>query len=120
MVISIIATFIGLVGIVGIQVIDNADTKLYELQTKPLVEIFNVIDSVAEMRIQLRNAIINIGNKEALKASEDNFNSHLEIYRTNVKKYELTMFSDEDKELYSEAEKILKKILFLLQEKFID
>ncbi|MBP1924731.1 methyl-accepting chemotaxis protein [Sedimentibacter acidaminivorans] len=109
LVISIIATFIGVVGIFGIQVIDNADTKLYELQTKPLENIFNVIDSVAEMRIQLRNAVINVDNKAALKASEDAFNSYLEIYRNNVIKYEATINSSGSKALYAEAKKIFEE-----------
>jgi len=106
LVVSIIATIIGLVGIVGMQLINNADTELYEMQSKPLEDIFTVIDSVAEMRMQLRNAVINVDNKAALQTSENNFNSQLEIYREHVQKYKATIRSTESKKLYEEAEKI--------------
>lgn len=109
LIISIIATFIGVAGIWGLQVINNADTYLYEMQTAPLVDITTVIESVAEMRIQLRNAIINVNNKEVLKASENTFNSQLEIYRANVEKYRATINSDDSKKLYTEAEKIFEE-----------
>ncbi len=106
LIVSFIATIIGVTGIIGIQVLNNADTKLYELQTAPLVNITNVIDSIAEMRVQLRTAVISAGNKDALKASQDNFNAQLEIYKSNVDKYRGTINSAESKALYAEAEKI--------------
>lgn len=106
LIVAIIATIIGGVGIIGIRTITHADTKLYEQQTEPLIDIFTVISSVAEMRIQLRNAVINADNKAALKTSEDNFNAQLEIYTSNVEEYKSTLQSDEDKALFDEADKI--------------
>lgn len=109
LIVSIIATFIGGVGVAGIQVLNKADTTLYEQQTKPLVDIFKVVDSVSEMRNQLRNAVINSGNKTALQASQEGFNVQLEIYRSNVEKYRPTINSAESKALYAEAEKIFEE-----------
>lgn len=108
LIVSIIATFIGGVGVVGIQVLNNADTKLYEQQTKPLVDIGSVVDSLAEMKTQLRIAVISAGDKTALQTSQDNFNTQVEIYRNKVEIYRGTINSAESKALFAEAEKIFE------------
>ena len=106
LVVSIIATIIGLVGIFGMYAINDADTKLYEQQTAPLADFSYLTDSINEMRIQLREAIINSGNTAAIQAAEESFNSHLEIYRSNAEKYRVTIHSTESKKLFSEAEQL--------------
>ena len=95
LIVSIIATLIGGVGIAGMQTISKADVRLYELQTKPLVNLSYMLNSLNEMQIQLRDAIITSGNLNAIQSSENNFNEQLAIFRSAVESYKLTLNSKE-------------------------
>jgi len=106
LVVAIIAAIIGVVGITGMQVINRADTDLYELQTAPLADFSYLTDSISAMRIQLREIVINSGNLAAIQTSEDKFNENLKIYRSKVEIYKPSIHSAEIKQSFAEAEKL--------------
>jgi methyl-accepting chemotaxis protein len=107
--ISIISVIIGVIGIVGLTVIKNADTKLYEVQAKPLGEYSHFISSLIEMRVHIREAVINSGNIEAVKNAENNFNTELEKFRENSEVYSSTIKSKGSRALFDEADNIFKE-----------
>jgi methyl-accepting chemotaxis protein len=107
--ISIISVIIGFIGIVGMTMIDKADTKLYEVQAKPLGEYSHFISSLIEMEVQIREAVINSGNIEAVKNAENNFNTELEKFRENSEAYSSTIKSKGSRALFDEADNIFKE-----------
>jgi methyl-accepting chemotaxis protein len=107
LVISIIATIIGAVGIGGLFAMDAADTKLYEKQTLPLNDMFSVIENIYKMDADLRIAIGNAGNEELIKSFEEDFNKLTEAYAQSYENYKSSIVTASSKALFEEADEIV-------------
>ena len=90
LIIAIIATIIGAVGMIGLRTISSADAMLYEMHTQPMIYLSYMLNSLNEMQLDLREGIISAGKLSAIELSEKGFdeqmtifNSSLEAFKTN-------------------------------------
>ncbi|MCX7658486.1 MAG: MCP four helix bundle domain-containing protein [Oscillospiraceae bacterium] len=120
LVVSIIATIIGAVGIGGLFAMDAADTKLYEKQTLPLNDMFSVIENLYKMDIDLRTAVGNAGNEELIKSFEEDFNKLKEAYAQSYEKYKSSIVTASSKALYEEANEIVNNTFIPASQKIFE
>ncbi|MCX7635858.1 MAG: MCP four helix bundle domain-containing protein, partial [Syntrophales bacterium] len=95
--VAVIAAVIGGYGIYQIRNIDNRDTELYELNTKPLGEMGNAAIQFQMERVLLRDFIIlkfmlkrdasEIGGK--LKAAEGKMLEELKVFEKTIRRDEV-------------------------------
>lgn len=106
LIVAAIATIIGTIGIAGLQLMDQADTKLYEQQTAPLSDLSDVLTDIGNMRIQMRMAVINCDDAKKVGEFETAFNTLYEAGKKGIDTYRPTISSAETKIIFDEAEKI--------------
>lgn len=68
--VAFFAAVIGCVGIIGMLTIAKNDTMLYEEQTKPLDDMFDVVISIYNIRTNVRDSLIYSGNAEKIEELE--------------------------------------------------
>ncbi|MGD9568582.1 MAG: methyl-accepting chemotaxis protein [Sedimentibacter sp.] len=95
LIIAIIATIIGAVGMIGMQTISNADARLYELQTEPLIYLSYMLNSLNSMQLYLREGIISAGKLSAIEDSEEGFNEQLEVFKSSLEAYKLNLNAED-------------------------
>ncbi|MDF2948096.1 MAG: methyl-accepting chemotaxis sensory transducer [Sedimentibacter sp.] len=95
LVISIISTVIGLVGITGMLTISKEDSKLYEEQTEPLIYLSYMLNSLNDMQINVREGIISTGKLPAIAAAEESFSQQMEIFKSSSEAYKQSLNSNE-------------------------
>lgn len=95
LVISIISTIIGLVGITGMLTISKEDSKLYKEQTEPLIYLSYMLNSLNEMQINVREGIISTSKLPAISAAEESFSQQLEIFKSSAEAYKQSLSSNE-------------------------
>ncbi|OOM81254.1 methyl-accepting chemotaxis protein [Clostridium sp. BL-8] len=102
-IVVLIAGFIGILGAININKINELDTKLYEKMTAPLGDVIDVCNSFNDVRAYARDALLAENSSDVqdyqnkIKDSSDKFNSSL----TKVKETTLT---DEGEKAISELE----------------
>nr|WP_312577905.1 methyl-accepting chemotaxis protein [Sedimentibacter sp.] len=101
--ILLIAVIIGGIGVYGMIQMDNSETYLYEQQTKPLEDMFMIVNSLYQMKVELRTAVINYDNAEKIKECQNNFEALEVIFRDAVEKYRPSIKSSDTKALFDEA-----------------
>lgn len=116
LILSIIATTIGIVGIVGMRTISNADKKLYELQTEPLIYLSYMLNSLNDMQLHLREGIISTGKSSAIESSEKGFNQEMETFKSSLELYK-TKITSEELEKISTVESIINDFYIPTSEK---
>jgi methyl-accepting chemotaxis protein len=103
LIISIIATIIGGVGIAGMFNLNAASTKLYEEQTKPLVDISNIVNTIYAMRVEVRGAVVYYDDAEKIKKAEEEYYVLDKKLVQSIELYESNITSDQSKALFKEA-----------------
>ncbi len=116
LIISIIATIIGVVGIAGMQTISKADKDLYESETEPLIYLSYMLNSLNDMQISLREGIISSGKTLAIDACEKDFNQNMEIFKSSLDTYKLNL-SSKDLDTISTVESIMNDFYIPTSEK---
>ena len=106
LIVSVIATIIGGVGIVGLIKLSAEDTKMYEQQTKPLSDISQMIEIIGNMRSEIRNAMVNYNDKEKVEASGQKIQAFDKAFLDLESKYGKTISTGESKALYAEANQL--------------
>lgn len=96
--VAIIAAAIGVVGILNIQKIEEADTYLYESMTAPLGEMITLTDSFQTIRGNVRDLVLATSNEE-IKKLEENIRLNQEIFDTTMLSFEKTLISEEGQNL---------------------
>lgn len=87
LIVSIIAAVIGMAGIYGVRKTSANATAMYESKVGPIGDIFSMVESVYDMRVQLRTAVINYDNVEKIESCEANFATLRETYNESYDKY---------------------------------
>ena len=77
-ILAIIASLIGITGIVYIKAIDNADTSLYENITMGLKNVMDAAMSFHRIRVNMRD-MIRSNDQEGIKKNEDRIKELSEI-----------------------------------------
>lgn len=106
LIIAIIATIIGAVGMIGLRTISNADAMLYKMHTEPMIYLSYMLNSLNEMQLQLREGIISSGKLSAIEDSEESFNQQMTIFKSSLEAYKLNLNS-EDLDTISTVESII-------------
>jgi methyl-accepting chemotaxis protein len=107
-IVAIIAGIIGIVGVKEIKVIDDADTKLYEMMTVPLGQLGDI--GVAFQRIRCNMLEMQfVDSNEAMKSLEARSAEHEKEIAEIMPKYEKTILTDEGRKLFKDFQDNLKK-----------
>ena len=120
LVVCIITALVGAVGIYGMVQLNTASTKMYENQTKPMHDLAVIIETVSEMRVQMRTAALWADYAEKIKSSQNEFEAlktqmteAMDAYLPTESSSEGIKLAAEARQLYTEkllpgAEKIYK------------
>ncbi|HHX57208.1 MAG TPA: HAMP domain-containing protein [Clostridiales bacterium] len=108
--VAIIAALIGGIGIAGMFDISKKDAELYEEQTKPLGDMFDIVSEIYDMRLELRAAVINANDPEVVAEKKENFDALVDSYYVSHDKYRATIKTEESLKLFDESHKIFKEI----------
>lgn len=101
LIVALLAGAIGVLGIVNIRTIDEADTYLYTNMTVPLGEMVIIAESFQRMRGNVKDIML----AESISEIEDyeaRIKQRNEEFSVNLDSYEKTLFSDEGKKLTAE------------------
>ena len=101
LIVALLAGAIGVLGIVNIKSIEEADTYLYKQMTVPLGEMVLIAESFQRMRGNVKDVVLadsdaQIEDYEARIAQRSN------EFSTNLDCFETTLFSDEGRELVAD------------------
>ena len=101
LIVALIAAIVGILGIINMRTIDNADTYLYEKMTVPLAKLCNANAFFQRGRINIRDMIrANDANKISEYASTvDKCNESPDKLMVE---YKASLVSEEDKQLYED------------------
>lgn len=102
-IIVIFALIIGIVGIYGMSQINQAQSSLYDNQTKPLPDMAKVLEYSQRMRVQIRNLILEKDNPEKLQQVESDLNSRMADFERYAAAYEATIVNDTAHQLFDDA-----------------
>ncbi len=106
LIISIVATIIGGVGVFGVLRMKTASSNTYALHTRPLEDIFAIVTNVYQMRIELRNATIRCSDVKQVEIAEQNYNALVDQYKQSAERFGKTIQSPDTKKLFDEASKL--------------
>ena len=81
----------GGVGAFGMSRVSQLDTYLYQKQMVPVKQLFNMVESLYQLRVDSRGIIVNAGNTQKLAdlensvaAEKDSFSSSASLYRQSI------------------------------------
>lgn len=119
LIVSIITTVVGAVGVLGFKKISDAENQLYEYKTQPVIHLSYMLNSLNSMQIHLREGIISAGKTQAIESSEKGFNEEFEKFQTSLENYKLKLNADELKNI-STLESIINNFYIQTAEKAFD
>lgn len=96
--VAIIAGAIGVVGVLNIQRIDEADTELYVKMTVPLGEMIMVAESFQRIRVNMKDLVLTTSNAEVAEI-EKNVETLNQQFDTNFASFEKTILTEEGRVL---------------------
>ncbi len=88
-VVALIAGVVGLTGIISIRTIEKADTEMYELNTKPLVDIADARVAYQQVRVNLRDIILD--NRTNSQKYLDNLTQLDQVMAAGIHRFEQTL-----------------------------
>ncbi|MBU2699978.1 methyl-accepting chemotaxis protein [Sporomusaceae bacterium BoRhaA] len=118
---AVIAAIVGLIGVVNLYKVAQADTALYENDTVPLAQMGNITEAYQRSRVNVRDVIM---NKDAVIKSENikQFSARINEIKEERANIGNTMITDEGQKLLktvdatiTEYEPFAKKIFVLDQ-----
>ena len=98
LIVALLAGAIGVLGIVNIRTIDEADTYLYTHMTVPLGELIIIAESFQRMRGNVKDVLLSETDAE-IEDYEARIKLRNEEFATNLESFSTTLFSDEGKAL---------------------
>lgn len=121
--IAIVAGIIAYIGIVNIETIDDADTKLYREITVPIGQLVNISTAFQRTRVNIRDMILFKDDIYKISDYENRIKQRDAEIRQNAAEYEKLLFSVEGRNLYNEFIKNyndyyedLKEMIFLIKQ----
>ena len=108
-VVALIAAVIGVFGITKIKQIDNLDTELYEVNTKPLGEIGDASTAYQRTRVNLREIVIDSYSKKDSSAFIKRLDELDKIIDDSLKAFEKGIKSEEVRKEFAVVTDGLKK-----------
>ena len=120
LIITILSIIIGAVGILGMFLINQADTKLYERQTRPLTTIGDLQRYVAETRVETRNLLLFVGDEEKIASAVQKMTSLNETITNLFEEYKPTISSEETLAIFSEAQNLYHTKYYVLLTDMMD
>jgi methyl-accepting chemotaxis protein len=102
----LIIVIIAAVGIFGMANISAMDTKLYETQTMPLGHLINALESLYQIRVDTRDAIINAADLKKVQDSESSYLSNKETFLAESKSYRDSISTQDSLNIFDEAANI--------------
>ncbi|WMJ84499.1 methyl-accepting chemotaxis protein [Oscillospiraceae bacterium LTW-04] len=97
---------IGSLGIFGMYKISTEDKSLYEQQTKPLVYVSKMVETVQRMRAEVSYAIINNMNHSELVGVENRVTEYNQVYLENQQNFLNSMSPEANADIINEAAEI--------------
>jgi methyl-accepting chemotaxis protein len=104
LIIAIFTAIVGAVGIYNINLINTADTMLYEKQTVPISQLSNIATSFQRIRVNLRDTILEKDQSTAQKYDDTINQLEADIEKTSAE-YEKLIVSKEMQSLYDQYSK---------------
>jgi methyl-accepting chemotaxis protein len=95
--VAIIATVIGITGIMSINTINDKDTQMYEKMTVPMSNLYNMNQAFQNTRSSLRDMILS-SNVSEISTFEGQVNDNKATYAKNSSDFSKTMLSDAGKQ----------------------
>jgi methyl-accepting chemotaxis protein len=99
----LIIVIIASIGIIGMANISAMDTKLYEDQTAPLGHLIDALESLYQIRVDTRDAIINAGDTKKVQENEKNYLSNKETFLAESKSYRESISTQVSLNVFDEA-----------------
>lgn len=96
--VAIIAGAIGTVGVINIQKIEKADTKLYEEMTYPLGEMIVFVESFQRLRVNAKDILLSNTDDEIVDIQKLMADRN-KAFDTSILNFEKTIFTDEGRQL---------------------
>lgn len=103
-----VTILVGGTGIYGMVTINELDTKLYEVQTAPIVHLINAEKSLYQIRVDTRSAVISTGNLSKIDEYEKSYVKNKAVFLTESAEYRKSITSDESIKLFDEAADLFK------------
>ncbi|WP_035795919.1 HAMP domain-containing methyl-accepting chemotaxis protein [Clostridium akagii] len=120
--VAIIATVIGIVGMVNLNTLDIKGTEMYEKMTVPMNDLYDMDEAFQKMRSNLRDVVISSNEKDMLD-SEDQIKINQVNYNKSSDILKKTLLTDSGKELtkttdqsIASYENVVDKIMVLAKE----
>ena len=101
LIIALLAGAIGVLGIVNIKTIDDADTKLYEMMTVPLGQMVELVEAFQRMRGNVKDIML-ADNLDEIKSYEETIKTRNEEFITNLDLISTTILTDEGRQLVAD------------------
>ncbi len=108
--VSILASIIGIVGIFGMQKISADDSELYEVQTKPMSDMADIIIYFYTIRTNVRDSLIYVGDSEKILELENNTVELTSKFHSAAEAYKPTMINPDSIKLFDEMTYIFDDI----------
>jgi len=99
--VAVIAGVIGVIGITKIKTIDDADTAMYELNTKPMEPILAVVVAFQRIRVNYREIVLEQSAEGKMKFS-NRIKELNKIIDDNLPEIEKSLKSEETKKAFAE------------------
>jgi len=103
LIVALLAGAIGVLGIVNINTIDEADTYLYEYMTVPLGELVIIAESFQRMRGNVKDILLSDTTAQ-IEDYESRIALRSEEFDTTLASFATTLFSDEGKALTADIQ----------------
>lgn len=98
-----IILLVGIVGIVGMVKIDGMDTYLYESQTAPIAHLMKATESLYQIRVDARSAVINAGKAENIQNYENSYLNEKKTFLAESTAYKASITSADSLATFNEA-----------------
>ncbi len=106
-----IMLIIGGVGVASTRTIDKLDKYMYEVETEPIHHLIYATTSLYDIRVNIRDAIINIGNTSKIDELTKNYQSNKETFIQESEAYRESISDTESLARLDESEKIFDEMI---------
>lgn len=120
--VAIVATIIGVMGIISLNTLDKKDTEMYEKMTVPMANLYNMTESLEKTRVGIRDVIMETDAKKILDA-EVKLKESKDSFSKNSIEFSKTTLTEEGKEVIKNTDdakaaydKVVDDVILLAKE----
>jgi len=105
MIIAVLTTAVGIIGIIGMQLISDELDDIYHHHTIPLPEFTRVVDMLQRQRSIMREFVIGtaVGDFELIRDARSRAESYQQTMSMSIERYRSSQAADEGRNLFEEA-----------------